>query len=171
MTFRFEEGLEEHLQNLREQMNDIRAEVHSHCGSPIEKLFADAILTCNTALECRMPVVIRPGMSFRNASAFQIAPQWKIGSYRMDFALMFGSADNALTSRVVVECDGHDFHEKTREQAARDKLRDRYILAHGWPVLRFTGSEIHRDAEACAEEAAGFLFHDWVRLEQLRAQA
>jgi hypothetical protein len=56
------------------------------------------------------------------------------------------------TPILIVECDGHDFHERTKEQARRDRSRDRYMTSLGFRVLRFTGSEIHRDAEACAQE-------------------
>ena len=51
--------------------------------------------------------------------------------------------------KIGVECDGHDFHEKTKEQAARDKKRDRDLQALGYRVLRFSGSEIYRDVNAC----------------------
>ena len=53
---------------------------------------------------------------------------------------------------LVVECDGHEFHERTKEQAQRDKSRDREIMAAGFRTLRFTGSEIYRNAEKCALE-------------------
>jgi len=53
---------------------------------------------------------------------------------------------------VAVECDGHDFHERTKEQAERDKARDRDLQTLGWHVARFTGSEIFRDPEAAAEK-------------------
>jgi hypothetical protein len=54
--------------------------------------------------------------------------------------------------KVAVELDGHDFHERTKEQAKRDKSRDRALTAKGWTVLRFTGSEVHADALKCWAE-------------------
>lgn len=66
--------------------------------------------------------------------------------YVLDFAVI-GEA-----WRIAVECDGHEFHERTKEQARHDRSRDRTLAAAGWTVLRFTGSEIHRDAVACARE-------------------
>jgi len=71
------------------------------------------------------------------------------GRYRADFTVT-----TAEGAKVVVECDGHDFHEKTKEQAARDKKRDRDMQLDGWKVLRFTGSEIWRGAEGCAKDVA-----------------
>jgi very-short-patch-repair endonuclease len=51
-----------------------------------------------------------------------------------------------------VECDGHDFHERTKEQAARDKKRDRDLLSRGVTTIRFTGPEIYKNAEGCARQ-------------------
>lgn len=66
--------------------------------------------------------------------------------YRLDFAILnedAGSGTNDL--KIVVETDGHDLHERTKEQATRDKRRDRDLAAAGWTVLRFTGSEVWAD--------------------------
>jgi hypothetical protein len=52
--------------------------------------------------------------------------------------------------RLIIECDGHDFHERTKEQAAKDRSRDRAATIAGIDVLRFTGSEIWRDPWECA---------------------
>lgn len=73
-----------------------------------------------------------------------MAPQVQIGKYRADFVIVhrFGTADY---STVVIECDGHKFHEKTQEQAERDKRRDREMQMMGFRVFRFTGTEIARD--------------------------
>lgn len=75
-----------------------------------------------------------------------------IGNYRVDFLLIHISAAPTGFSGIVVECDGHDFHERTKEQAQADKSRDRELQAAGYRVMRFTGSEIWRDAFACADE-------------------
>ena len=46
---------------------------------------------------------------------------------------------------VAIELDGHDFHDRTKEQARRDKSRDRQLAAAGITTLRFTGSEVFAD--------------------------
>ncbi|WP_431858685.1 endonuclease domain-containing protein [Azospirillum sp.] len=76
-----------------------------------------------------------------------------IGQHRVDF-LVVGHLNplNPMSNFVVVECDGHDFHEKTKEQAKRDKRRDRDLQKQGYSVLRFTGSEIFIDPEGCVRE-------------------
>lgn len=80
-----------------------------------------------------------------------ITTQAEVGSYRADFLLALNQWGGAAS--VVVEVDGHDFHEKTKAQAARDKKRDRAFVHAGLKVLRFTGSEVHRDPDATAREA------------------
>jgi len=87
-------------------------------------------------------------------------PQSSIGGYRVDFLLVIWICcvecrdPECVEHRVciAVECDGHDWHERTPEQAQRDKSRDRQIQGSGIPVLRFTGQEIWRDADRCASE-------------------
>lgn len=68
-----------------------------------------------------------------------IKGQQQIEEYRVDFLITYPFM---AASGVVVECDGHDFHERTKEQAARDRKRDRRLQQLGYVVLRFTGSEI-----------------------------
>jgi very-short-patch-repair endonuclease len=85
-----------------------------------------------------------------DALEFYITPQFQVASYRADFLVWFMLKTHY--AGVIVECDGHAFHEKTKEQAARDKKRDRELLTAGFPVLRFTGSEIFSDAIGCADQ-------------------
>lgn len=77
-----------------------------------------------------------------------------IGDWPVDFVLRL-QGDRYVC--FVVECDGHEFHERTKEQAARDRSRDRQLQANGIPILRFTGSEIYRDPVRCARETYGML--------------
>lgn len=89
-----------------------------------------------------------------------IEQQAIIGDYRVDFLIIgsvmveFASAGGPKygTAQMIVECDGHDYHEKTKEQAKRDKSRDRQLQAAGYPVFRYTGSEIWADVFGCATE-------------------
>lgn len=47
--------------------------------------------------------------------------------------------------RLCIYADGHDFHERTPQQAKRDRSIDRELQRLGYTVLRFTGSEINSD--------------------------
>lgn len=83
-------------------------------------------------------------------------------SYRVDFLICID--DNGSEGWLAVECDGHDFHDRTKQQAASDRSRDRELLIVGIPTIRFTGSEIHHDADRCANEI-------WRTIDALRRPA
>jgi hypothetical protein len=53
---------------------------------------------------------------------------------------------------VYIELDGHDWHERTKEQASSDRSRDRRISASGIMLFRFTGADVNADAMACERE-------------------
>jgi len=73
-----------------------------------------------------------------------LKPQIRIGDYRVDFAIP--------NKRIVIEVDGHAFHS-TRNQRTRDAKRERELVLKGWKVIRFTGSEIHKDVFGCINDA------------------
>lgn len=93
--------------------------------------------------------------------------------YRFDFGVVFGAQrlSDLATWRGVpqpklgIELDGHDFHERTKEQVAARNTRDRDLTAAGWTVLHYSGSELYRDPIACVAEviAVGKTQHDVFR--------
>lgn len=87
--------------------------------------------------------------------------QFQISSYRVDFIFCTEEQDGKPVGKaLVVECDGHEFHERTKAQAAADRARDRALQELGHTIYRFTGSEIYRDPMKCAEQIlrwAGFV--------------
>jgi len=82
-----------------------------------------------------------------------ITPQYKWENYRIDFRIQAGRGNPF----VFVECDGHDFHGRTKEQAERDRSKDRAIQSAGIPILRFTGREIWRAPDRCMVEIIKFI--------------
>jgi very-short-patch-repair endonuclease len=77
-------------------------------------------------------------------------PTWR--TFRTDFAVIPINGRDSNPLSVVVEVDGRDYHEKTGAQAEHDRSRDRLMTAQGTAVFRFTGSEVWRNPQACAEE-------------------
>jgi very-short-patch-repair endonuclease len=51
---------------------------------------------------------------------------------------------------IVIECDGDYWHRRP-EAIGRDKSRNAYIKACGFPLFRFWESEINTDVEACVD--------------------
>lgn len=132
----------------------------SLCKSPIEEKLGVSFFATDAGTLCFAAVLTADGPD-GGGHGFYVWPQMPVRSYRADFGLIFLAHTGKY--RLVVECDGHDFHEKTKEQAAHDKARDRAFLEEGWPVMRFTGSEIHKDPMRCADQAADYLMHQMLR--------
>jgi hypothetical protein len=79
-------------------------------------------------------------------------------TYRLDFRLWpvsdrtvdaISGVRNAgvKIANLAVELDGHDFHEKTKEQVTYRNVRDRDLQMAGWQVFHISGSELVRDPE------------------------
>lgn len=90
--------------------------------------------------------------------------------YRVDFELMPTDAMQARAKavgvswpRIAIELDGHDFHERTKEQVAYRNKRDRDLQDAGWMVLHFSGSELVRDPAECVQQAfaAAYKAYGW----------
>lgn len=132
--------------------------------SPIEQIMASAMCALiavdhsQIGFVCdRREINHKAAREFVNAQPLwaYVFPQTVIGQYRADFFIAYRRGLNAVGG-IVVECDGHEFHEKTKQQVARDKARDRALQTEGYRVFRFTGSEIWRNPIACAAEVLDF---------------
>lgn len=123
------------------------------CESPIEELLVLDLINIihRKAYESTDGYVVRSQVDITT-------PQ---GVFRVDFLVEARLGDKTVA--LAIECDGHNYHERTKEQAARDKRRDRALRLAGYPVIHFTGSEIWADPRRCAEEV-------FEHLEALAAQ-
>lgn len=65
-----------------------------------------------------------------------------IGKYRADFL---------YDKEYVIEIDGHDWHG-SKEQRQHDYERERFLMTNGYLVVRFTASEILKNALDCANQ-------------------
>lgn len=117
------------------------------CESPIETGLLKAFIALRLA-DRRFRLDGLPTGDLATEWEAVIFPQHTEGGYRIDFAVKVTAAKREAW--IAVECDGHDFHERTKQQAARDKARDRALTAAGYRILRFTGSEIHAEPMKCA---------------------
>lgn len=126
------------------------------CESPIEVLLLAGLYTRAVGGIVELTFMGRrvPDKEVKFQGGALVYQQAEVGKYRADFLIADCSwpAEEKGTQWIVVECDGHDFHERTKEQAKRDKQRDRFFQSEGYKVLRFTGSEIWADPEECASE-------------------
>lgn len=92
---------------------------------------------------------------------FDVIPQAEVkankNKYRLDF-LVEACCKNSGRLLIDVECDGHEFHERTKEQVRHDNKRNRYLQSIGYTVIRFSGSEIYDDPEYCCDQLLNILY-------------
>ncbi len=141
------------------------------CESPIEVLMLACLVNTSFGYsDAENTIIPYEDVTERALAEIKghiIIPQMKIPqfNYRADFFVSLYTNGHKRVG-LFVECDGHDYHERTKEQAARDRKRDRDFQSLGFNVLRFTGSEIHRDLDACHAEldlfGCGLIETQWV---------
>lgn len=74
-------------------------------------------------------------------AGYEVKSQYAFGAYRCDLAIP--------KYKLAIECDGAMYH-RSKKQKALDRKKENYIRQrHKWKLLRFTGSQIHRDAAQC----------------------
>lgn len=162
--FKEKSSIYEKLSERVKEELDFHVEIHkSHlismlnsCESPIEQLF---VLSLNDAINH-----LRDSLSVYGPEAdanFWTQKEIVVGGrkYRADFLLVCETSGK--TRKYVIECDGHNFHEKTKEQAARDRERERKLMTTGYTVIRFTGSEIWKDPTGCVKQAIEIINSDF----------
>ena len=87
---------------------------------------------------------------------FLVHLQKTIKKYRVDIYIEYREEKDSPISKLIIECNGHDYHEKTKNQAKYDKEKDRILQTAGYAVFRFTGSEIWDNALKCADSVLEF---------------
>lgn len=141
------------------------------CESMAERKFALGMLlgaTCESLEWLTTSTGQHCVLVTRSDRRIAVLPQLEVcGRFRVDFALVHQRTP-WLQDRLAVEIDGHDFHDRTKEQAAADRSRDRALLAAGYHPVRFTGSEVHADPAGCASEAIDVLISLVGRIEAYR---
>lgn len=115
--------------------------------SPLEFAFA----------ACWSMVSTFPPVGTLGPHAFVLDSQWPEGKYRVDFRVAlnpvkYGTELFRRFKWIAVELDGHEFHEKTKAQVTKRNQRDRDLVAAGWTILRFSGSEFYRDPLGVVDE-------------------
>ena len=163
------------IRQISRGLSDGLTEAACRCQSLIEDAMLVALLLA--AGESCEQVFLRMdnrhyGYLTQGLDSLTIEPQAQLGEVRVDFLLRYrsygpwfpgevavpgGKRIPGVQKNLIVECDGHAFHERTKAQASKDRGRDRFLQKLGYPVYRYTGSDIWHDVFRCAGEAIGFL--------------
>ena len=128
------------------------------CQSPIEQMMA---LALNSTLAS--PYVKHRSIC-QNIEILEIRNQESVMAssgkmYIPDFTIPVLDIGTNNFKMFAIECDGHDFHEKTKEQVTRDRKRERELIEDGYTVIRFSGTEIYNDPFKCASQVFKIIFN------------
>ena len=123
------------------------------CESPIEQIFAFAYNLLNLSRE-------DGDIAYSLTSQEEIVIGKK--KYRADFLFDSDILNEICDSefnqfKLVIECDGHEFHEKTKKQVEERNTRDMDLKKAGYDVLHFSGSQIFNDPFKCANETLDYI--------------
>lgn len=122
--------------------------------SPIEQLFLVAMHVTCRSLDLAVdpnPDLGPDGDGVVRIPGVYLYPQAPVGRYKIDFGVVLelGLGD---PQTVLVELDGHEFHDRDQRQRSYEKARDRELQRLGHRVLHFTGSDVVRDPCKVAHE-------------------
>lgn len=118
----------------------------ANTDSPIETHVGAAVLMFFE--RAGLPLKLCKMIDVRDApDALLLVPQFAWSYYRSDWAILNPKRSGAL----LIECDGRDFHSSP-EQRKHDWQKDANAHDRGYLTMRFTGSQIHKDADGCAQK-------------------
>jgi very-short-patch-repair endonuclease len=120
------------------------------CESPIEQMLSVELEVAQRQGKFDIPLLVDV-IGFEKQKIIVCGDK----KYRADIAIPV-KYWNGL-QMFLVECDGHDFHQKTKEQVAKDNERMRDLQLAGYIIIRFSGSEIYHKAPRCACEIANII--------------
>lgn len=113
------------------------------CKSPIEQILLFAFNLRLYDTKCPYDISLEPQK--------EITINKK--KYYADFC--FDAQENIpgckSTLKLVIECDGHDYHHASKQQVSKDYERENDLKINGYDVIRFTGSQIYKDPYGCAD--------------------
>lgn len=71
--------------------------------------------------------------------------------------LILGKEIRNYNYKLIIECDGYEFHQKTRQQVQKDNEREYDLKMAGYEILRFSGSQIYNEPLKCAEDTYNYI--------------
>lgn len=135
-------------------------------SSDAEMILEESLIDCESPIEQLLSLALEE-LNIKNIYKFnpfidvvEIEKQKEIQcenkKYRVDFLIpvIYKNQENKC---FVIECDGHEFHQKTKEQVEIDNTRMRNLQKAGYEVVRFSGTEIWHRPYKCANEVLNII--------------
>lgn len=130
-------------------------------SSDAEMIFEESLIDCESPIEQLLSLALE-NLNIKNIykcnpfiDVVEIEKQKEIQcenkKYRVDFCIpvIYKNQEN---KSFIIECDGHEFHQKTKEQVERDNTRMRDLQKQGYEVIKFSGTEIWHRPYKCASD-------------------
>lgn len=120
------------------------------CNSPIEKIF---YMSMNI-------VIIKYGIDMYLIPQYEVVTDTK--KYITDFTFLYresGSNEDYSETNIIVECDGHNYHKRTKEQISYENNRELEIKNKGYDIIHFSGSQIYNNPYGCAERTIDYILN------------
>jgi very-short-patch-repair endonuclease len=135
--------------------------------SPLENFFAISFkLSClnHNVASVFNKYELLPQMGIDHAGDLNFYNKKKTDKFRLDFVLLnLNAYCNYIEGKVKsynkigIEIDGFEFHEKTKEQFEREKVRNRFLTKYDWKIFYFAGTEIYNNPFGCVMEIYEYL--------------
>jgi len=101
-------------------------------NSPLERIMRDALILSKLNYKEQVSIYERHNSSPR---------------FIIDFVIC------GTNSKVAIEGDGHSYHYNSMKKVYYDKLRDIWLMRHGYPiVLHFVTDQIKNNVYSCIDE-------------------
>lgn len=130
----------------------------------IDTMLLDLILTdvqyCNSPIEIILSIALNIITEGKLYFEPQVEIQTKNKKYIVDFYIESDSCINKFIKKdfkLIIECDGYNFHQKTKKQVDYDNQREYDLKMEKYEILRFSGSKIYNEPIKCAEEILEYI--------------
>lgn len=116
--------------------------------SPIEQIFI-------TAFELYIELLHKENIFLFSQKEIKVNDKKYIVDFYFESDMYVNQFDT--NKKIIIECDGHDFHQKTKEQVKYDNEREYDLKMAGYEIIRFSGSQIYNEPIKCAEDAYNYI--------------
>lgn len=131
--------------------------------SPAEQIFAVWFFAIDRTLQYHFDLIPQANITANGHAYrvdFRVLPAdvlalHELGTYRLTFP------------RLAVEVDGHEWHERTRQQVNHRNRRDRDLQDAGWRLFHFAGGEVVTQPDRCVAEVLRVAYQAWKELLEI----
>ena len=152
---------------LAEDLENLPLKAKAYIIKNIEKLNYEKVCEMWVYLQyCESPIeyILATALYIRTNGELYFEPQMEIEcqnkKYYADIGIYGDEYVNCFLKEnftLIIECDGYEFHQKTKKQVEQDNKREYDIKMLGYDVLRFSGSEIYNDVDLCVDKILNYI--------------